>query len=51
MRKVIKALGVISFVVISAYIAAVYALFAVTPKLEPIEEDNEDYSIWDNDLD
>lgn len=55
MRKIAKAvgvtLGVISFVVISAYVAMVYALWAITPKLEQIEEDNEDYSMWDMDID
>ncbi|MCI8345567.1 MAG: hypothetical protein HFJ42_06410 [Clostridia bacterium] len=54
MRKIVKAVcvtvGVISFVIISAYVAAVYALFAITPRLEPLEEDDEDYSMWDTDI-
>ena len=55
MRKIVKALGitlgVISFIVISAYATMLYALFVITPRLEPIKEDDEDYSMWDNDID
>ncbi len=54
MKKVVKAaittVSVISVVLVATYAAMVYALWSITPKLEPLEEDGEDYSIYDEDV-
>ncbi len=61
MKKIVKnilktagvVVGVLSFLILLAYASVVYAIWTIIPKLEPLEEpeDDDNNGFWDDDLD
>lgn len=54
MRKKVKVVattaGALAMLVIASYVAMVYVFWAITPHLDPVPEDTEDYAMYDKDI-
>lgn len=51
MKQLVKGVTVVMGAVALIYVAMVAILFAITPQLRPVEEDDEDLSFYDEEID